>query len=305
MEGILRSMGNGLYTYTRPLTSYGGFVTGSLLVFPDSALVVDTLCSPQDMEPFISLIGERPVTVVYTHADWDHCLGTGALSPARVIAHELTAKRLSERGDDMLLEIRRHSPDLVSGASIVLPDTTFQDSLTIQLESGPSSSQAEDDQNGSDRGSSPSGDGNESGKAVVELVHLPGHTEDSTVCWVPRLGVLIAGDAVEDPFPSVSEPLHIGLWADGLEQWEKTASMVIPGHGEASGPELITRNIRYLRSLMGAARRNTPYPWLTPDVSLESLDPRSAQVVSKMAASEQAFYKDVHKENVRRVVSVL
>ena len=80
---------------------------------------------------------------------------------------------------------------------------------------------------------------------------------------------------------------------------------MIPGHGAVSGPELLARNVRYLRGLMGAARRNTPYPWLTPDVSLEYLDPKTAQIVSKMPASEQAFYRDVHKENVRRVISVL
>ncbi len=310
MEGTLRSVGDCLYTYTRPLTGYGGFVTGSLLVLPGSALVVDTLCSPRDMEAFIPLIGERPVTVVYTHADWDHCLGTGALNPIRVIAHELTGKRLSERGDDMLAEIERDNPDLVSDASIVLPGTTFQDGLTFELMSGPSSSRDggdlnERDREDNDRDDCVSGGPHGSDKVVVELVHLPGHTEDSTVCWIPQLGVLIAGDVVEDPFPSVSEPLHTGLWADGLEQWERSASTVIPGHGAVSGPELLARNVRYLRGLMGAARRNTPYPWLTPDVSLEYLDPKTAQIVSKMPASEQAFYRDVHKENVRRVISVL
>lgn len=287
MEGRLRELGNGLYTYTRPLTGFGGYVSASLLVLPGKALVVDTLCKPEDMEAFIPLIGEREVTVLYTHADWDHCLGTAALNPVRVVAHQLTSRRLSEEGSDMLDGLRRDNPELVAGASIALPDTTFQDRLTLELAGGQSA--------GAER---------ETG-IKVELIHLPGHTEDSSVCYVPELGVLFAGDAVEDPFPSVTKPLNTGLWSDALEELGKKVSLVIPGHGPVSGPELLDRNARYLRGLMGAARRNTPYPWLAPDVSLEALDPASAKAITKLSSDEQAFYGDVHKENVRRVLSVL
>lgn len=287
MEGTLKELGGGLYTYTRPLTGYGGSVNGSLLVLPGEALVVDTLCSPKDMDEFAALIGSRPTTVVYTHADWDHCLGTGGLKPERVIAHELTAQRLTEEGQSTLDDLTLKNPELVSGASVVLPDTTFRDTFTIPL------SGCLDGEPGKD------------GSLTAELIHMPGHTGDSCVCWIPKLGVLIAGDAVEDPFPSVTLATNTGLWADKLEELGKTVSLVIPGHGNVSGPQLIAENVRYLRGLMGAARRNTPHPWLTPDVSLETLDPGAAKRISRMSRSDQAFYKDVHEENVRRVLSVL
>jgi glyoxylase-like metal-dependent hydrolase (beta-lactamase superfamily II) len=283
MEGQLRELGNGLYTCSRPLTGYGGYVSASLLLLPGQALVVDTLCKPEDMEGFVRLIGDRAVTVVYTHADWDHCQGCGALNPVKVIAHELTLKRLSEEGEDTLSALRRDNPELVAGASIVLPDTTFGDRLSLEFPAGPGSENV----------------------IRVELLHLPGHTDDSSVCFVPEMGVLFAGDAVEDPFPSVAEPLSTGSWSDALDELAKKVSLVIPGHGPVSGPELPYGNARYLRGLMGAARRNTPYPWLTPDVSLEVLDPASAKALLKLGSDEQVFYRDIHKENVRRVLSVL
>ncbi len=276
MEGVLRDWEQGMYTYTRPLTGYGGSVTGFLLTFPEVALVVDTLCSPNDMAEFRGLIGNRDLTVVYTHSDWDHCLGTAGLSPCLVVGHELARKELFEQGEARLAQLLAETPELVAGASVVSPDTTFSDRLVIGL-----------------------------GNLSAEAVHLPGHTADSSVVWIPHLRVLVAGDAVEDPFPSIGEPLSVGLWADALDRWGEEARLVVPGHGEVGGPELIRRNARYLRNLIGVARRSTPYPVLKPDTSLWTLDPASAKVVSEMEQTDQDFYHEVHRENVRKVTAVL
>ncbi len=291
MEGVLRTLGDGLYTYTRPLAGFGGSVTGTLLVGQHEALVVDTLCSPEDTKIFLPLIGNRPVTVVYTHADWDHCLGTEALKPVRIIAHELTRKRLEEEGQTVLDRLLDSDSELVKGASIVLPGITFADTLRFRFSRGPN-----DFLEGKK--------GHENG-LMIELVHVPGHTNDACCCHIPELGLLVAGDVVENPFPSVSSATDIGSWADRLEQWGRLVTRVIPGHGPVSGPGILVTNARYLRSLIGVARRNTPYPWLRPGVSLESLDPGMAAVVEKMDRGERAFYREVHKENVRRALLVL
>ncbi|HZJ49394.1 MAG TPA: MBL fold metallo-hydrolase [Actinomycetota bacterium] len=41
------------------------------------------------------------------------------------------------------------------------------------------------------------------GDLRLDLVETPGHTEDHVSVWIPQLRLLLAGDAVEHPFPHV------------------------------------------------------------------------------------------------------
>ena len=101
---------------------------------------------------------------------------------------------------------------------MVPPTITFADSLAIDL-----------------------------GGVTVELSHLPGHTEDCLVAFVPEWGVLLAGDTVETPFPLLDETLPVQPWIDRLAEWAGRADVetVIPCHGEIGGRELIEGNIAY------------------------------------------------------------
>ncbi len=271
MERAITRLGNGAFVLTRELTGFGGSVNASLFLFEGVAAVVDTLCSPRDMAGFAELASLNQTTVVYTHADWDHCLGTAAFPTGTVVAHEIAAKRLWDRGQDDFARILLSNSSLVEGASIVLPHLTFGERFA---------------------------DGR------VEVFHLPGHTEDSSVVWVPQKGVLAAGDAVEDALPSVGNPKRLGEWAKALWEWADKASWVIPGHGEPQGPEICRRNARYLEALMNSVRLNTPFGVHVPDTSLDRLAPETAARLEEMSLGEQRFYWEVHKENVRRVLEL-
>ncbi len=270
MECGLKHLGQDVFVYTRELVDFGGAVNGTMLLLPDSAVVVDTLCSPGDMQCFKQLAGNRAVTVIYTHADWDHCLGTGAFANPFVIAHELTSKRLLEDGDEELSRVRAVNPALVEGASVILPDLTFQDGFDSD---------------------------------AFQVFSLPGHTEDSSVVWQAERELLIAGDAVEDPLPSVGNPQKLGQWSKALREWALRASTVIPGHGNPQGPEICLTNANYLEALINSVRRSTAFGFLTPDTALETLSRPTADRLSQMSTSAQRFYTEVHKENVRRVLA--
>lgn len=260
-----------VFVATKDLTGFGGSVNASLFLFDDCAVVVDTLCSPRDMSGFFQLVSEArsQVTVVYTHADWDHCLGTSAFPSRTVIAHDAAVNRFLDEGQRELARIQVSNPVLVEGASIILPDLTFEARFA----------------------------GN-----MLEIFHLPGHTEDSSVVWIPNKGILAAGDAVEDGIPSVGNPKRLGEWAKALRDWGERALWVIPGHGEPQGPEICYRNARYLESLVNSIRLNTPFGIQTPDTSLNKLSPDTAAHLEKMSVSEQDFYREVHEDNVRRVL---
>ena len=134
---------------------------------------------------------DRQLVVVYSHADWDHVWGTGGL-PAGIpiIAHASCRQRFDDDVPLYLAEYQRKTPGRWDEVTLVPPTITFADSLAIDL-----------------------------GGVTVELSHLPGHTEDCLVAFVPEWGVLLAGDTVETPFPLLDETLPVQPWIDRLAGW--------------------------------------------------------------------------------------
>jgi glyoxylase-like metal-dependent hydrolase (beta-lactamase superfamily II) len=132
------------------------------------------------------------------------------------------------------------------------------------------------------------------GGLTVQLESVPGHSDDSLIGWLPELGVLLAGDAAEDPLPEVRAPADIAAWADALERWSSESGLrvVVPGHGAVSGPKLLNRNARYLRALAEPASR--------PTGALD--DARSAHPVETMLGGAlSGYYHQLHSANVAAV----
>jgi len=187
-------------------------------------LVFDTLLHPPDMQPFAGLADGRQVVTVYSHADWDHIWGTAGL-PHRggeVVGHTACAERFRTEVPGTLEEKRAEEPGTWEDVELVPPTTLFEHRLVIELDPW-----------------------------TVELRHLPGHTRDSIVAWVPGVGMLLGGDSIEDPWPLSEEGLPLRPWIEALERWldESSLEIVIPSHGTIAGRELLERNISYLRAL--------------------------------------------------------
>ena len=230
-------------------------VRGALIVGDQRILIWDTLSHPRDMAAVSEFLeseglGDRELLVVYSHADWDHVWGTGGLlAGISIIAHASCRARFDDDVPLYLAEYRRKTPGRWDEVTLVPPTITFADNLAIDL-----------------------------GGITVELSHLPGHTEDCLVAFVPEWGVLLAGDTVETPFPLLDEVLPIQPWIDRLAGWAERSDVetVIPCHGEIGGRELIEGNIAYLRGLLdGSAGTKTD--------------------------EGDQFYQTSHVENVRKV----
>lgn len=75
------------------------------------------------------------------------------------------------------------------------------------------------------------------GKIRLEVIFLPGHTEDSVVYWFEKQGILISGDLIRtydgDPLPCLNTSQV--NFVDTLESIEKLTKLpikvLIPGHG--------------------------------------------------------------------------
>jgi len=239
-----------LYLATRPLDEALD-VRAALLLGTRTAVVIDTLARPEDMAPFIDVIDRSglPCTVVDTHADWDHAWGNCAFPRSAIVGHIDCYRRLrGSESRESLAGKRREKPGFYDGVRLVAPTATFETQMTI-----------------------------DAGGFEVELHHLPGHTSDSIVAYVPRHGLLVAGDCVEDPFPLLeSGPLN--GWIEGLRAWAgRDVRRVVPAHGDVCGPEVLRANADYLASLRSAP----PCP-----------------------VSGPSFYVDAHRRNVTAAASM-
>lgn len=202
----------------------GMSVRGAVILTDTKALVFDTLVFPKDMAEIQSLCGTREITVVYSHADWDHVWGTCALNYKEVIAQENCAERFKDPKDvaETLKNYQtKHSQELAD-VKLIAPTRTFKKTLKLELD-----------------------------EMTFELTHLAGHTADCLVMLVPSEGVLFGGDTLENPMPIIYEDSPLGSWIEKLEGWaaDERVQTVIPCHGEFLGRTVLENNIAYLNAI--------------------------------------------------------
>lgn len=221
-EVTVSPLGKGIYLASRPLAE-GPEVRAALLLGTERTAVLDTMTRPEDMAQFVELATAhgKPVTVVNSHADWDHVWGNAAFPGAKVVGHRLCRERLrGVEARERLARERERDPETYANVTLVPPDTTFEAATTLPL-----------------------------GGMTLVLHHMPGHTADCLVGYVPDRRLLLAGDCVENPFPLLeSGPLE--AWVRDLRAWDsQDLEVVVPAHGAIGGPELLRANAAYLEAL--------------------------------------------------------
>lgn len=208
-------------------------VRGMLILGEERVVVWDTLSHPDDMKVFLPMIGDRELVVVYSHADWDHVWGTGGLSSHNptIIGHEVCRERFAIEVPRTLAEKIGEDEDRWQAVQLLPPTTTFAREHSISL-----------------------------GATTLSLHHLPGHTADSIVGFLPEEGVLLAGDAVETPLPQVPAGCDLAGWIEELSRWleDPRVETVVPSHGQMGGLEILARNIVYLRQLLAGGSVAVP-----------------------------------------------
>jgi len=208
------------------VVTHGFSVTAGVVLGRDRIFVFDTLDSPQAMAPVAELLdglaAGRRVIVVNSHHHWDHIYGNVAFAGHDIVAHRLCPRLIAAQSGSDSSTVPLEPPE-----GVALPSIGFGDRLRYEDQA-----------------------------AAVDLIHTPGHTEDSIVLYVEQAAVLLGGDTVEWPFPSLA-------LRDGEEVYLKTlrqlnqlpARRVVPAHGPVMGKEVIDANERYIEDLYEAVRR--------------------------------------------------
>lgn len=187
-------------------------------------VVWDTLSHPHDMTPILPLLHDKPLIIIYSHADWDHIWGTAGLphESCSIIGQRLCQARFSADVPEKLQTMQQAEPGKWDAVELIPPTISFESYLSLNL-----------------------------GNVTLELHHLPGHSADCIVGFIPEWGVLLAGDTVETPLPVIYKDSPLDAWLNALKNWHKQPNLktVIPAHGTIGGKEIIHQTMTYLQRL--------------------------------------------------------
>ena len=199
-----------------------GFPTvAAVLATRRRVFVVDTLTAPTAAAPLLAkaeaVAMNGAITVVNTHALWDHDYGNAAFADHDIVAHRACRAVLAAQ----LRGVGEPAPE-PPPEGVPLPTIVFESALIFHC-----------------------------GDETVHLLHAGGHTPESIVVWLERARVLLAGDTLEWPLPCLGESSDLGAWRKTIGKLRALRpKLVIPSHGvPVAGAGLLDANEAYLGRL--------------------------------------------------------
>lgn len=243
--------------------------------------LVDTLSTPDLCRAVLrqleTELSDRPLVVINTHADWDHVWGNAAVAGlAPIIAHSSVLGRLRSTAARATLRTKAGQDDRFAAVTLIEPTIVLDDSLTLV-----------------------------GGDLTLELLHTPGHTDDHVAVWIPELRLCLAGDAAEDPLPEVTDPEtpgDLGRLRSSLRRLRDLRPLIVlPSHGETTGPELLDRNLAYFEALTARVRA-------LPTAALTLAEPPGLEYATFLSTTRELpdaaalFYQACHRKAVRATI---
>ena len=216
-----------------PLVPNIGIILGS-----DAALVVDTGMGPVNGKNVLDaarrVAARRPLILTLTHFHPEHGFGAQAFKGAAKIQYNRAQRdELRAKGDAYLGMFKTFGPNIaeaLEGTTLVEPDEVYDGASTII----------------------------DLGDRKVELRTWGlAHTAGDQVVWLPQERILFTGDLAEERifpifpwFPPDDASIDAARWASILSElatWKPT--IVVPGHGDLGGVEIVTAVRDYLVDL--------------------------------------------------------
>jgi glyoxylase-like metal-dependent hydrolase (beta-lactamase superfamily II) len=218
-----------------PLVPNIGIVVGEREV-----LVVDTGMGPKNGRRVLEkarALTDKPLVLTITHFHPEHGFGAQEFSEARIVYNRTQQVELAEKGApylDMFRTFGDAVADQLEGIELVEPDEVYDGELMLEL-----------------------------GGTTVELREFGlAHTRGDQVVFLPEQGVLFTGDLVETRFfpifpwfPPDDVDVNGSKWIDVLARLEALQpDVVVPGHGEVGGPDVIAQVRAYLEDVRERVR---------------------------------------------------
>jgi glyoxylase-like metal-dependent hydrolase (beta-lactamase superfamily II) len=234
------------------------------------ALVFDTHISrahAQIIRRTLTEMGATRIRVALSHWHVDHIAGNEVFADCEIIANRLTAAALLDNKD----RLEARDPPI---RPLIMPNRLFEGTLPLTV-----------------------------GTVEVELRQADIHSRDGTVLFLPRTGLLVAGDTLEDPITYVAEPDRLAEHMTDLRRiadWPITR--ILPSHGaieiiESGGYDkrFIQASLAYVEKL---ARCRTSPELVEPDLRIFAAD-----LFAQGAVGYFAPYEAVHRANLAEVTT--
>ena len=215
-----------------PLVPNIGIVLGD-----DAALVVDTGMGTENgarvLEAARELAGDRPLLLTVTHFHPEHGFGAHVFRPeATIVYNRAQAEELAQKGAGYLELFTTFGPavaDALEGVTLVPPHIVYDGEADLDL----------------------------GGRRVTLRTWGLAHTLGDQVVNLPEERIVFCGDLVENRFfpifpffPPDDVDVDGNRWVGVLEEIERLgAELVVPGHGEEGGPELVGAVREYLQDV--------------------------------------------------------
>jgi glyoxylase-like metal-dependent hydrolase (beta-lactamase superfamily II) len=216
-----------------PLVPNIGVIVGA-----DAALVIDSGMGPANgravLDAARKIAGGRKLILTLTHFHPEHGFGAQAFKgAARITYNRAQRDELNAKGEGYLGMFRTFGPGVAAaleGTTLVEPDDVYDGaSTTIDL----------------------------GGRKVELRTWGMAHTGGDQVIWVPDTRVLFTGDLAEERifpifpwFPPDDVSIDAKRWAEVLaELAAMNPAVVVPGHGDVGGTEILTAVRDYIVDL--------------------------------------------------------
>jgi len=250
-----------------------------VLLHPEQIVIVDPGVLPSELDDLARVVadaGDAPVTLLFTHAHWDHVLGRPWWPTAQTLAHDRFATEVRNDAARILDEIRKlaakHGESWERGFTPFRPDQAVSGLRFLKL-----------------------------GPWRLVIRDAPGHSLSQVSIHLPDHGTLIAADMLSDIEPPLLDGF-CGPYIETLSALRPLAeggaiTTLIPGHGAiARGRDDVLERLRgdleYLERLEAGVRR-AHEEGLSVDAARERL---SSLPYPSRGANDQGLAE--HLENV-------
>ena len=226
-EATLEELAPGVFAYTAQGDPNVGCVVGT-----DAVLAIEARATPVMAQRWIDVI--RAFTrlpfgdLVLTHYHAVRVLGAAAFQARRILATQMTAELIEERGLQDWASEQGRMPRLFQGAETIpgltRPTQTFADRMTVDL-----------------------------GNRIVDLRYLGrGHTSGDLVVWLADERICFAGDLVEAQAAPYMGDAHVADWSSGTLDavMDLGASQLVGGRGPVLRGEAVASAIEDTRTFL-------------------------------------------------------
>lgn len=217
----MRQVSPSCYYYNDGRVNAGAIVTSAGPVFIDSMLGPAQAMTFYEEVRVVAPHSAR--ALITTHEHFDHVMGN------QVFKCDIIASRTCHSA---MVRAREQRTDFPEDVTLTYPNIRFENELDLEI-----------------------------GGKLINVRHVGGHSPGSSYVWFAEEGVLFTGDLVFEGRNPYIGSANVKDWINILRDLRKLPiQALVPGHGQASGPEILDSLAGWLTRFYQEVRsmRNRP-----------------------------------------------